>query len=116
VTRLRFVGGATDLLRTVEMQVADQRWRLTVEADSDRLSGAETYLDEGALIGGIPLAALLAALVYVLATGRGRARARVEAATAELRASKEALRELNDDLERRVAERTEQLAEDNAEL
>jgi signal transduction histidine kinase len=116
VTQQRFADAGANLRRTVDVQVADQRWRLTVEADSERLAGAETYLDEGVLMGGIPLTVLLAALVYVLATGRSRARARVDAATAELRASKQQLRELNNDLERRVAERTEQLAEANAEL
>ncbi|BCJ40449.1 hypothetical protein GCM10010168_82170 [Actinoplanes ianthinogenes] len=84
VAELR-VGGEPDLSRERPIPVADHTWLLGLRADSGRLPGAGGRLPVTVLAGGLVLTALLAWLVYVLATGRARARARVEQATAGLR-------------------------------
>jgi signal transduction histidine kinase/CHASE1-domain containing sensor protein len=84
VARLH-VPGEPDLRRERPVPVADHDWLLTLQADSRRLPGAGGHLPATVLSGGLALTALLAWLVYVLATGRARAHARVAEATAGLR-------------------------------
>ena len=91
------VSGSRNLHRQLDVPVAQRRWRLQVDAAATALPGA----DHGTAVlitGGLVLTALLSVLVFTLATDRARAQARVEAATAELRASEQALRRQQADL------------------
>ncbi|WP_250037916.1 ATP-binding protein [Paractinoplanes maris] len=83
------VPGDTDLRRSVDFVVADRKWTLITRADAARLPGASSTLPLTMLLTGIAMSALLAGLVYVLATGRARAEARVQVATAGLRAAEQ---------------------------
>lgn len=77
--------GPDDLRRTVLVQVADQQWQLAAGTDGTALIGADGYLDEGMLFGGLALTLVTALLVYTLATSRRRAEDRVDRATTDLR-------------------------------
>ncbi|XVU22291.1 ATP-binding protein [Actinoplanes sp. CA-054009] len=81
------VGGDTDLERRGDFRVADRQWTLITQADASRLPGATSPLPLSVLLGGIAVTAILAGLVYTLATGRARALTRVEEGTADLRAA-----------------------------
>lgn len=72
-----------ELYREVALSVADQEWILRVAADRAALPGATGQLDTGLAGGGVALSALLAALVYVLATARTRLQWQVREAAAE---------------------------------
>ncbi|MEV4348487.1 ATP-binding protein [Actinoplanes sp. NPDC049596] len=78
-------GGAADLERRSDIQVADREWTLITQADARLLPGATSPLPLIVLLGGIALSLILSGLVYTLATSRARALTRVEQATAELR-------------------------------
>lgn len=78
--------GTRDLVRTKTIRVAQQAWTVTVSASSSQLPGASTTLGTVIGWGGCLVSALLAVLVFVLATGRARARAQVVTATAASRA------------------------------
>jgi PAS domain S-box-containing protein len=77
--------GRRDLTRQATFPVADRQWTLLTGADSQNLPGARSSMPAIVLIGGILLSAMLACLVWILATGRSRAREQVLVATAELR-------------------------------
>ncbi|MFI5935527.1 ATP-binding protein [Actinoplanes sp. NPDC051494] len=77
--------GRRDMTRTGTIHVADQQWQLVTGADSRRLPGARTSTPATVLLGGFVITAMLALLVWILATGRSRARSQVLVATAELR-------------------------------
>jgi PAS domain S-box-containing protein len=77
-------GGDPDLRRVVAVPVADSTWTLRLTAAHGDLPGGRTGLATAVAGGGSCLTLLLAALVWVLATGQERAQARVRAATTEL--------------------------------
>jgi signal transduction histidine kinase len=77
--------GNLSLVRSSDFPVADRQWTLITRADPDRLPGAYSTLPLIVLLCGLAITAILAGLVYVLATGRTRAWALVQAATADLR-------------------------------
>jgi signal transduction histidine kinase len=81
------VPGRPSLTRSNDFTVADQEWTLVTRADPGRLPGAHSLLPATVLIGCLAITAILAWLVWVLATGRTRAWARVQDATRELRAA-----------------------------
>lgn len=97
VAALHSTGGPRDLHRRVEIQVAQRRWLMSIDASTSTLPSASRHPATVA-IAGILLTGMLAALVFILATGRARAREQVRAATAELRASEAQLREQKADL------------------
>jgi signal transduction histidine kinase len=123
VASLRQINRQADLVRETAVPVADRTWQLRVESAHALIPGGESQLDTGTFGGGMMLAALMAGLVYVLATSRQRAQAQVRAATAELAdelaerqrtervviALNAALQTVNRELEQRVGERTAQL-------
>ncbi|MEU4563881.1 ATP-binding protein [Actinoplanes sp. NPDC023936] len=84
--------GERDLVRTVDIPVADKSWTLRASAPAAGLPGARSAFPLSMASGGLVLTALLSALVWVLATSRDRARVQVRAATAELRAGEAASR------------------------
>ncbi|BAL86983.1 putative PAS-sensor signal transduction histidine kinase [Actinoplanes missouriensis 431] len=84
--------GERDLVRTVDIPVADKSWTLRVSAPAAGLPGARSAFPLSMALGGLVLTALLSTLVWVLASSRDRARVRVRAATAELRAGEAASR------------------------
>ena len=81
---------------TADVDVADRSWQLAVDARTDDLLGRDSRLDDDVTVGGIALTALMALLIFTLATARRRAMAQVDAAIAELRGSEEQLRLLLD--------------------
>jgi signal transduction histidine kinase len=85
VARFRQDNGRHDLYREVTIPVADRRWVVNTSARGSRLLGGQSQLDVGLAGAGLVLTGLLAALVYVLATSRGRLASRIGVATAELR-------------------------------
>ncbi|MET0495606.1 MAG: ATP-binding protein [Actinoplanes sp.] len=79
------VRGTSDLHRRATFPIADRHWTLVTGADSAKLPGAQSVMGPTVLIGGLAITAMLACLVWILATGRARARAQVLVATADLR-------------------------------
>ena len=77
--------GRLSLRRTNDFPVAGRQWTLVTGADPARLPGAYSVLPLAVLVGCLAISAILAGLVYVLATGRARAWKRVQQATAEIR-------------------------------
>jgi PAS domain S-box-containing protein len=72
-----------ELYREVALSFADEEWILRVAADRAALPGATSQLDTGIAGAGVVLSALLATLVYVLATARTRLQWQVHKAMAE---------------------------------
>ncbi|MGI5176452.1 ATP-binding protein [Dactylosporangium sp. CA-152071] len=70
--------------RTVDVAVAQARWRLRISVVAADLPGAGPF-PAAMTAAGLGLGGLLALLTFVLGTGRARADARVAAATARLR-------------------------------
>lgn len=84
--------GERDLHRSVEISVAQRRWRVQADAATSALPG-HTSLPQTIAMGGFLMTALLAALVFVLASGRSRASAAVTRATTSLRLAEEEARD-----------------------
>ncbi|MFF5228101.1 ATP-binding protein [Dactylosporangium sp. NPDC000521] len=78
--------------RTVDVAVAQAHWRLRISVVAADLPGAGPF-PIAMTAAGIGLGGLLAALTFVLGTGRARADARVAAATARLRHTEAAARD-----------------------
>lgn len=98
--------GPRDLGRVVPIDVANHRWQLNIQAHAESLPGGAGGLARTVTGGGSVLALLLAALVYVLATGRARARTAVKLATVDLREQNAALEQTETELRAREAELT----------
>ena len=79
--------GGRNLTRQATFPVADRQWTLVTAADSANLPGADRGLPTIVLAGGLSITAMLACLVWILATGRSRARDQMLVATAELRSA-----------------------------
>lgn len=77
--------GGRDLTRQATFPVADRQWTLVTAAAAANLPGVHRGLPLIVLAGGLSLAVVLSALVWILATGRSRAQAQVLVATADLR-------------------------------
>lgn len=77
-------GGRRTGHRTADVRVAQAQWRLRISVVAADLPGAGPF-PAAMSTAGLGLGGLLAALMFVLGTGRARADARVAAATARLR-------------------------------
>jgi len=85
-----------DLHRTVQIDVANRRWQLDLQASARDLPGAGAGLPITVTIGGALVTLLLVTLVHVMATGRDRARTAVIRATADLLEQKTLLEAIMD--------------------
>jgi PAS domain S-box-containing protein len=88
--------GGRDLHRVMTVKVENRRWQLNIQAHAASFPGAHSLLPAAVASGGSVLALMLAALIYLLATGRDRAQATANAATAELREQKSLLEAIMD--------------------
>jgi signal transduction histidine kinase len=79
-------GTGPDAYRVLALEVAQRRWRLSVQPTETIVSGREAHLYLAALGVGLALTVMLTVLVASLGTSRDRALRRVRVATAELHA------------------------------
>jgi signal transduction histidine kinase/CHASE1-domain containing sensor protein len=88
--------GERDLRRVLQVDVANRQWQLDIQAHATNLPGTGSGLAIAVTVGGSLLALALAAVIYLLATGRDRAQAVAEAATTDLREQKGLLEAIMD--------------------
>lgn len=108
--------GATPALHVeTDAAVLDGRWHLHVWPAPDLIETERTWLPGVVLGGGLTMALLLALMVH-LAQSRQRRTVEAEKANRELASRTRQLKELNDQLDRRVEERTSALDHANQRL
>ncbi|GAB7051371.1 ATP-binding protein [Catenuloplanes indicus] len=83
--------GTRDLTGSMPIRVGNRAWTLRFAVPAGALQSARAAVPVVLSTAGSAVAVCVAALIWVLATGRARARARVDAATRELRASARAV-------------------------
>lgn len=89
-------GESRDIQTERTANVAQHRWRLTVDAAGPALAGGQSDVALLVLLLGLLVSLVLAALVFVLTSGRSKARGEVRVVTAELDASEHALHQQAD--------------------
>lgn len=81
---------AAPLERLTEQAFAGRRWLIVFSADRATLMGAQHFLPDTALVSGLLISALLAALAYALSSARTRALMLADEITFDLRESERA--------------------------
>jgi diguanylate cyclase (GGDEF)-like protein len=96
--------------------VAGREWKLYFSSRPQFTLGSQERLPLIVLSGGTALSFLLSGIIWSLGISRSRALDLASGMTAELRKSHQEIKELNESLEQRVVERTQQLALANKDL